>query len=167
MFGIRVLTWATLAVLFIALAEYVSHRYFMHRRLLDRVGRPDIFQEHAIDHHRDGRTDVGFDLPISRHFLWGSPFIAVIALVDWFGALILSAGILCYAILWTKLHRAIHDVENNWAKLLWCYPIIMRHHQEHHRRPGRNFAFVFPFTDYLFGTVSRPRKYRELQMKRL
>src|ERR1051326_4729573 len=107
MIAIRVLAWSTVAFLLAALVEFFSHRYFMHRPMLERFGRRDIFEEHAILHHHEGRNDVGVDLAIGRHFLWSSPFIGLALIIDWFGALIFSAGILAYALLWTKLHRAI------------------------------------------------------------
>lgn len=157
MIVIRILAWSTVSTLLVALAEYFSHRFLMHRPLLNKFGHPGIFHEHAISHHHEGRTDVGVDMSIPRHLMYGSPFIVAAALFDLLGALILTSVLISYAIAWTKLHRAIHDIEDNWTRSLWFYAAMMRHHNEHHRRPGRNFGFVFPFTDYLFGTASPQR----------
>jgi sterol desaturase/sphingolipid hydroxylase (fatty acid hydroxylase superfamily) len=151
-----ILLWSFGSVAFLATVEYAAHRYFMHRRLLDRVGLGWVFHYHAIVHHRDGRNDQNVDLPIHVHFVWGFPIIVVCAWVDPIGAGILSACFLGHSILWTRLHRAIHGLENNWTKRLWIYRIIERHHLEHHHRPGRNFGAVFPFMDLLFGTYARP-----------
>ena len=155
---LNVTLWFVVAVGFVAVLEYVGHRYFMHRPLMDRFGLPDIFFKHAIIHHRDRRNDQNVDLPVRTHFIWGLPLIAASGYLDPVGAIVFCLCFVCHAVLWTKIHRAIHGLENNWTLRLWFYRAIERHHLEHHRRPGRNFGAVFPFTDRLFGTFSRPER---------
>lgn len=154
---LRVLTWLAGSLLYVALVEYIAHRHFMHRPLLDRLGLRQVFHEHAILHHRDGRNDLNINLPLYVHCIWGLPSVGIVGLFDLVGALILSAVFVCHSILWTKLHRAIHGLEDNWTMSFRFYSVIEHHHQEHHRRPGKNFGGVFLFTDYLFGTASKLR----------
>jgi hypothetical protein len=156
----HVLLWVVGCVSFVAVLEYIGHRYFMHRPLMDRFGLPNIFFNHAVLHHRGRRNDRNVDLPVRTHFLWGFPFVGAIGYFDLTGAVVLSLCFVGHAVLWTRIHRAIHGLENNWTKRLWFYRAIERHHLEHHRRPGRNFGAVFFFTDHLFGTYSRPEHTR-------
>jgi hypothetical protein len=128
----------------------------MHRPVLDRIGLRRVFHRHAGVHHRDGRNDLNVDLPLRTHFLWGWPALLAAAWFDLAGAGVLAACFVAHAVLWTKMHRAIHGLEENWTQALWFYGAVRRHHLEHHRRPARNFGAVFFFTDRLFRTASRP-----------
>lgn len=152
----KLFLWLAGAVALTALLEYLAHRFFMHRPLLDRFGLRGVFQKHALIHHRDGRNDLNVDLPIRTHFLWGFTFVGVSGYFEIAGAVIVAASFVGHAVLWTRLHRAIHGLEKNWSQSLWIYRAVERHHLEHHRSPTRNFGAVFPFTDYLFFTRSRP-----------
>lgn len=158
MIVVRVLTWSAGSLLLVAVVEYLVHRHLMHhhRPFLDKLGLQIVFHGHAIIHHRNGRNDSNVTLPIYTHAVWAFPSIGVVALFDPVGAAILAAAYLGHPLLWTKLHRAIHGLEDNWTKSLWFYDLIAHHHWEHHRRPGKNFGALFIFTDYLFGTASRP-----------
>jgi hypothetical protein len=155
MIAYRVFLWLLASVAFISLLEYVGHRFFMHRPVLDRFGLRRVFRNHAILHHHGDRNDLNVDLPIMTHFVWGFPILIVIAWIDIVGAMTLSACYVAHSILWTKLHRAIHGLEHNCTKRLWFYALIKLHHLEHHRQPRKNFGAVFPFTDYVFGTAAR------------
>ena len=148
------LLWLSGWLLFMAAAERAVHRYVQHRWLFRLNFTHVWFFRHAVLHHRDGRNDLNVDLESSYVLYVAGPIIAAAACFDLGGAVVLAAGFLFYGFLWTKLHRAIHDIENNWARRLWCYPAIERHHLAHHRQPGRNFGAVFFFTDRIFGTCA-------------
>lgn len=146
------------ALVVVALIEHTVHRHLMHRVLFDwRIFRL-IFGGHAVVHHRQKRNDSNIRLPIYTHVAWGLPSVALVSFFDYAGAVILALAFLFHPLFWTKLHRAIHGVENNWTQSLWFFDAIAHHHLEHHRRPGKNFGAVFIFTDYLFRTASRPER---------
>ena len=154
----HLLLWCLGSVGIVATLEYITHRYFMHKYLVDYAGLREVFQKHAIVHHRDGRNDLNVDLPIRTHFVWGFPLIAISTYFSSIGATVLCLCFISHAILWTRLHRAIHELESNWTKRLWCYHAVKCHHLEHHRKPGHNFGAVFIFMDRFFGTYSRPQR---------
>ena len=60
-----------------------------------------------------------------------------------------------HSYVWSKLHRAQHDLEDNWTCRLPWFAELKRHHLDHHIRPSRNFAALFLWTDRLFGTYWR------------
>ncbi len=144
--------WLSGSMIFIALAEYIGHRFLMHRPVLDRIHLKKVFFNHAILHHKLNRTDLNLDLPVRTSLLWGLPFIVGAMLADRVGGLVLMAVVCSHAFLWTRLHRAIHDHETNWTQRLWLFESIKTHHLEHHRRPGKNFGAVFPLTDFVLRT---------------
>ena len=60
-----------------------------------------------------------------------------------------------HSYVWSKLHRAQHDLEDNWTFRLPWFAELKRHYLDHHIRPSRNFAAMFLWTDHLFGTYWR------------
>ena len=48
-----------------------------------------------------------------------------------------------YSLLWTGLHRSMHEVGGRWALHLPGYAALRAHHLDHHRHAGRNFGTVF------------------------
>lgn len=151
--------WFPVVYLAMAVVEYVAHRWFMHRRTF--LTKTE-FEHHTVQHHGHRINEPMFpyiDLPIRYHLIYGSP--------GWGGFLI---GFLCggpYALgglvatlamfafhsyFYSKVHRAQHDLEENWTQLLPWFAELKRHHLDHHIQPSRNFAVVFLWTDRLFGT---------------
>ncbi|QHG21047.1 hypothetical protein A6V25_30075 [Nostoc sp. ATCC 53789] len=163
---VRIFAWIIWSFAFTAVAEYIAHRYFMHQRLLREPTLDRIFRDHALVHHHQGRNDLNVDLPILTHFIWCFPLLISIGWIDPIGAVVLSIVFVCHSILWTKLHRAIHGLENNWTESLCYYKLIERHHLEHHRRPSHNFGAIFTFTDDFFGTTSQSTELREPKLNR-
>ena len=151
--------WTPVIYVGLAIAEYVAHRWFMHRKTA--LTRAE-FQRHAVQHHGKRINEPLYpyiDLPVRYHLVFGSP--------GWCGFLI---GFLCgapYALggmlatlsfftlhsyFYSKVHRAQHDLEVNWTTKLPWFAEMKTHHLDHHKRPSRNFAVVFLWTDRLFGT---------------
>lgn len=134
-----------------AFAEYFIHRWTMHRKCWWLPG--SVFNEHSIEHHHKERNDINIDLSVFNHFLIGSPLIIATILLGWWACLAgLIATFFFHSYAWTKLHRAIHELEDNWVGRSWFFKYFKKHHEDHHKRPGRNFAVVYIFTDYIFGT---------------
>ena len=146
---IAALVWLLAAIASMHVAEYLIHRFVMHRRTLFR----SAWQVHAVEHHGRGRLDVNVDLPVTQHLFFASPLLLLLAVTGaWLG---LGAFLLVFwlhAYLWTRLHRAIHGLEDNWVGRSRWFAYWRDHHLAHHRRPDRNFGAVFPWTDHAFGT---------------
>ncbi len=140
-------------LLYAALAEYFIHRYWMHAPFGPSIR---LFYWHAIRHHNAGDNSVNVDIPVWQCALVALPWLVAFAFLSpW----LLAAGcgaVVFYSRLWTRVHRAIHGLERNWAERLPTYAAWRRHHEGHHERPGRNFGTLFIFTDRLFGTAIAP-----------
>jgi hypothetical protein len=160
-----------LAFLYANLAEYLGHRYPMHRPFR---GLRLIYQRHAGQHHRffthqhmpfDSLRDLravlfppllvvfffgGFALPV-----WWLLSLAVSANVAW---LFIATGI-GYYLNYEFLHLAYHLPP---AHPLARLPLVRRLHwlhQQHHdprRMATHNFNISYPLCDWLFGTLTRP-----------
>lgn len=142
--------WLTIWMLVVAVGEYSSHRWIMHKK---RWWLPIwIFQNHTIEHHHHKRNDINIDLPIRIHLVVGFPLIVGASFWSWQCLSSLLCAFLFHSYVWTKLHRAIHGLENNWTNKTRWFTEFKSHHELHHKRPGKNFGVVFLFTDYLFGT---------------
>jgi sterol desaturase/sphingolipid hydroxylase (fatty acid hydroxylase superfamily) len=151
--------WFPVVYVGMALVEYVAHRWFMHKKnfLTKRE-----FENHTVQHHGHRLMEPMFpyiDLPVRYHLIFGIP--------GWGGFLIgfLSGGpyalggliatltmFFFHSYFYSKVHRAQHDLEENWTQRLPWFAELKRHHLDHHIRPSRNFAVVFLWTDKLFGT---------------
>lgn len=156
----RFIVWTIWCVGFMAVTEYIVHKYLMHKPLLDYIAKAIgfnekltgwIFHDHAVKHH-GGDNTTNIDLPLWIHLIFGWPLIVFIGWWDAFGAIILFATFAAHSYFWTKLHRMFHNLEQNW--LIYCpfYMAYEAHHLVHHSNPTKNFGTVFPITDYIFRT---------------
>jgi hypothetical protein len=151
------LVWAPL----VALLEYATHRWIMHKvnRLLD----PKLSQFKAHGTHHQGVNDHELvDMSLKNCLLLTSPFFLV--LISWGLAVgplssvgIPAAALLSwscfYTYLWTRIHRAIHEMDANWFRKSGpIFRFYRDHHLKHHRNTKSNYGTVFPWTDYLFFT---------------
>jgi hypothetical protein len=114
--------WLPVVYVGVAIAEYVAHRWVMHRNTTLTKGE---FEKHAVQHHGRRVMEPRYpyvDLALHCHLIYGAP--------AWGGFLI---GFLCgrpYALggliatltmftfhsyVWSTLHRAQHDLEDNWT----------------------------------------------------
>ena len=149
--------WAPL----IAMLEYGAHRWIMHKanQLLDP--KLDHLKSHAA-HHKGANDDEFVNTPLKDCVLLTSP--ALILLAVWglamgpFSAVVIPAAALLawsflYTYLWTRIHRAIHDIEANWFQRSGpVFRFFRDHHLKHHVIAKVNYGTVFPWTDYLFFT---------------
>ena len=148
------LFWLALSFIFMALAEYFIHRDWMHKPFFDRLSKFGwVYTHHAVEHHGKNRNDINIDLPVKLHFMLGSPVLLIFFLIGGFQAILaLSLIFLFHSYAWTKIHRAIHELEDNWVGRLPFFWFFKDHHLKHHEIPNKNYAVVFIFTDYIFGT---------------
>jgi hypothetical protein len=135
-----------------AAAEYTIHRWSMHKRFFPKGWFDDVFEEHAILHHKHGRNDLNIDLPVTTHILLSFPIIVGLAICAPIGLLAWFCIIHYHSFLWTHAHRAIHGLEHNWLENTNFYRQIKNHHEKHHDHPNRNFGVCFFFMDKLLGT---------------
>jgi sterol desaturase/sphingolipid hydroxylase (fatty acid hydroxylase superfamily) len=140
------------ALLLVALLEYVIHRWVMHGR---RCGK--FFREHTIEHHARRRNGIYVTLPLRTSLKVTAP-LAVLLL--WWP--VLSVALLAVAVvhcgMWTALHHSFHDTGHGWVRRIPGWSFLQRHHLEHHRNPHVNFGGVFgPCLDLVFRTTSRNR----------
>ncbi len=142
--------WLLAWMLFMALTEYSVHRYTMHRK---RWWLPSwVWKDHAIEHHKNERNDLNIDLPLYNHLIVGSPLILASVFIGLPCLLALLSVFVFHSYTWTKIHRGIHGLEQNWLMKTNFYKKAKTHHELHHKRPGKNFGVVFLFTDSLFRT---------------
>ena len=153
--------WFALWAPAVALLEYATHRWIMHwaNRLLD----PRLVHLKAHGRHHQGDNGHEFvDIPLKDCLLLTSPFFLLLAAwglaVGPWSALAAPAAALAawscvYTYLWARVHRAIHGVEANWfGRCGRVFRFFRDHHLRHHADARVNYATMFPWTDYLFGT---------------
>lgn len=134
-------------------AEYVSHRWLMHKPWPWRHSR---YVEHAIEHHGKGRLDINIGLSPVTTMLAGLPLGAI------WGMLLGVPGVLAFVLLcnayagwWSLLHAAHHNLGFGWLRRVPGYSRLREHHLLHHQKPHRNFGTVFPISDYFFRTMTK------------
>lgn len=149
---IEFILWLVAFYILMSLAEYTLHRYTMHQRFFKHKKLAWIFEDHHISHHKHDDYTKNIDLPMWYHLVLSSPMIAILLIYSWIG---LSAW-LCIAFyhsyLWTKAHRAIHGLEDNWMTKWLFYYQIRDHHIKHHSHVNKNYGVCFFWCDRLFGT---------------
>ena len=166
---VRPLEWLTvpLAFLYANLAEYLGHRFVMHRKV---PGLGLIYKRHAGQHHvfftrehmaLDGWRDCKAVLfpPILMIFFFGVFATPVALLLAWlFSAnvawLFVATGLLYY-LNYELLHLAYHLPEDSrWLKLPFIKRLRRLHHVHHDTTlmASRNFNITYPIGDWLFGT---------------
>lgn len=156
-----------LTFLYANLAEYLGHRFVMHRR---RPGLGLIYERHTLQHHRffthqamqfDSSDDfravlfppmlmvffaITFALPVGLLLTWlfsaNVAWLFVITALGYYG---------CYEI----LHFAYHQEEDSWIMRLPGVKRMRQLHLDHHDpaiMQRGNFNITWPICDVLFGT---------------
>lgn len=151
---------------FMCIAEYAAHRWVMHwewkhkwLRWLNRFS----FDHHDGEHHRknmDHPVWLHIDLLVRYHLfattpLWLIQFYRISHGELWiFGRFVaLMVVLFGHSYVWSKLHRQMHGIENNWTGKLWCYEKLYAHHMLHHEQSNRNYSVLSMWTDRLFRTA--------------
>ena len=166
---VRPLEWLAvpLAWLYANLAEYLGHRFPMHRPFR---GLGLIYKRHAGQHHRyftheqmpiDGLQDLRAVLFPPELVVF---FFGLFATPVWFAlAWLFSTNVawlfvacgLAYFLNYEVLHTAYHLPASHWlarnalvGRLRWLHTI----HHDPRRMATRNFNISYPLCDWLFGT---------------
>lgn len=167
--SVRPLEWLAvpLTFLYANLAEYLGHRFVMHRR---RPGLGLIYERHALQHHRfftheamqyESSDDFQAVLfPPMLIVFFATAFIVPAALllawlfsanVAWLFVIVALGYYGCYEI----LHFAYHQDEGSWILNLPGVRRMRQLHLSHHdpeiMKHG-NFNITWPICDRLFGT---------------
>ncbi len=169
--NVRPLEWLAvpLTFLYANLAEYLGHRYAMHRPV---PGLGLIYRRHAGQHHRYF-TDVAMPLEDARDLravlfppmlvvfffgLFGTPiWLALKLLASENVAWLFSATGVAYFLNYEVFHTSHHLP----ARVLARFPLLerlARLHRIHHdptRMAHRNFNITYPIGDWLFRTRER------------
>lgn len=150
--------WFVVLVAYGMTAEYISHRWMMHKRFFPKNGPFDwIYENHSIQHHGLSRYDVNVDMPLWIPIVGILPFVLYFLYVGNF--LLVSVcllGAVKYSFFWTHIHRASHNIKGSaWVKYIPFIEYWLKHHELHHQHPNKNFGTIFIFSDYLFGTKKR------------
>ena len=166
---VRPLEWLTvpLTFLYANLAEYLGHRYVMHRK---RPGLGLIYERHTVQHHRfftDREMDM--DGPGDLRAILFPPVL----LVFFFGAFALPVGLLLtglfsanvawlfvitalgYYFSYELLHLAYHLPDDSKLMRLPLLRRLQRLHRVHHDptvMAHGNFNITWPICDWVFGT---------------
>ncbi|HMB38689.1 MAG TPA: sterol desaturase family protein [Wenzhouxiangellaceae bacterium] len=176
--NVQPLEWLAvpLTFLYANLAEYLGHRFVMHRR---RPGVGMIYERHTLQHHRfftheamqfDSSDDfravlfppmlmmffaITFALPAGLLLTW-----LLSANVAWLFVMTALGYYGCYEI----LHFAYHQEEGSWILRLPGVKRMRRLHLAHHdpaiMQKG-NFNITWPICDVLFGTRAVGRRPRQ------
>lgn len=170
--AVRPLEWLTvpLAFVYANLAEYLGHRFPMHRPYR---GLGLIYKRHAGQHHRfftdramayDGWRDLRAVLfpPVLVVFFFGGFALPVWLLLDWLISanvawLFIATG-LAYYLNYELLHFAYHLRPEHPLARLGLVRRLRWLHQHHHDPKVMtrvNFNISYPLCDWLFGTLAR------------
>jgi sterol desaturase/sphingolipid hydroxylase (fatty acid hydroxylase superfamily) len=75
-----------------------------------------------------------------------------------------------YFFLYEVLHYISHLPKDHWVLKVPYFSLMWRHHVNHHNpklMQQYNFNIVFPFFDYVFGTVYHPGQMEDQKAKKL
>ena len=168
--AVQTLEWLTvpLAWLYANLAEYLGHRFPMHRpwRGLDLVYRRHAGQHHRFFSHQAMPLDDLRDLravlfpPLLVLFFFGLfalPIaVAMSALFSANVAWLFAATGLGYFLNYEILHLAYHLPADHWLARRWLVRRLGWLHTTHHdpkRMAHYNFNITYPLFDWLFSTL--------------
>lgn len=166
--------WLTLplALVYANLAEYLGHRFPMHRPF---PGLRLIYRRHAGQHHRffteqrmpfDDLRDLRAVLfpPLLVLFFFGGFGLPAWWLLAWLFdahvAWLFIAGGIAYFLNYEVLHLAYHLPPGHWLarralvrRLYWLHAL----HHDPAQMAQANFNISYPLGDWLFGTLRRGR----------
>lgn len=155
------------AVLISNFAEYVIHRYPMHKVL--KVFGKGIYKKHSGKHHKmftydemamiDSK-DLREILTLPRHtlelFIFViAPMSFLLAFFSWNIGMIFGATAVLYYLAFEWIHLASHLPKKHWIARLPVMRNLCEHHRLHHNprvMHKKNFNIAFPIMDKLFGT---------------
>lgn len=159
-----------LGLLYANLAEYVGHRFPMHRPI---PGLGLVYRRHAGQHHRfftaeamalETARDLRVVLfpPLLVVFFFGAFGAPAWFLLAWLASanaawLFIAVGV-AYFLNYEVLHYAYHAPPGSWFARHGLVQRLRALHQAHHDPASMarcNFNITYPIGDWLFGTLAR------------
>ncbi|MGH8030113.1 MAG: hypothetical protein ACREO3_09275 [Arenimonas sp.] len=169
---VKPLEWLAvpLALVYANLAEYLGHRFPMHRPYR---GLGLVYKRHAGQHHRFFNHDA---MPLGERRDLRAVLFPPVLVVFFFGAfatpvwfalawavsrnvawLFLASGVFYY-VHYEVLHLAYHLKPGHWLAELGLVKRLQWLHRNHHDpalMARQNFNITWPLCDWLFGTLRR------------
>lgn len=157
------------AFLFANFAEYMGHRYSMHRPRFPRF----VYRRHTIEHHafftaeqmsyastRDWKVVLFPPGVVLFFFLgFGAPVGVLLALLATPNvALLFVATAFGYFLTYEWLHFSYHMSPDSWVGRLGIVRRLRAHHEAHHDQTlmsHKNFNITFPIIDWIAGTIAK------------
>ena len=155
------------AFVFANFAEYMGHRYSMHRPGFPRF----VYQRHTIEHHaffthdrmsydstRDWKVVLFPPQVVLFFFLgFGAPVGVLLTVVSTRNvALLFVATAFSYFLTYEWLHFSYHISPDSAVGRNALIKRLRAHHQTHHNKEAmshHNFNITFPIFDWIFGTT--------------
>lgn len=160
-----IFVWLALALLAMSFIEYIVHRWPMHnKRFVDCFPvAADAFESHAVLHHgrffKDFENEpdraaryVSLELSPGYMLLGLSPIWGGLCFLSLTGGVLFATVIAMHGIVWTAVHREMHEPKGRWFSRMRPYRFWRAYHKRHHEKPGTNFNALLPGLDWLFGT---------------
>lgn len=152
------------------LAEYLGHRFPMHRAMwpLERLCHRHAGMHHRFFTHLAMRAD--------SHRDWAAVLFPPVLLLFFLGGIATPIGVALFAfsssntgsffvataagyfLLYEWLHLAYHQPDDSFVGRRAIVRLLRRHHMTHHdpsRMTRVNFNITFPICDLVFGTAER------------
>ena len=147
---------------YISFFEWSVHKYLMHSLLW-----PYPFHAHALVHHGLFRADSTYHLQEQERdrvtfAWWNAPVMIIVhlpiltGLSYFFGWSFMAGGLapmFVYYFLYESLHWCMHVPRNRLIEQTRMFRYLNAHHYLHHRYAYRNLNVVFPFADWILGTL--------------
>lgn len=146
--------------------EWLLHKFVMHRPFL---GFKYPFKAHQLIHHETfgWKADYHLQNEIDRKTIpmawWNGPVLICIAtlipllisyLLNWWAVCIIFGIVVTfYFIAYEYFHWCMHEPRNRWFEQTRWYKFIDNHHRIHHLKMNSNLNVVFPFADWLVGSL--------------
>ena len=179
MFFSLLILWSVFCIAYTSVFEWILHRYLMHAK---PFGISYAFNAHALIHHRLFGGDITYEggdrgNPPEKNIekvpmaWWNGPvlvataslpFLLVAVFTGFWWMYVTSVVVLVlYYCIYEYLHWCMHlPRPRRFQKVGLLKSVFIRlngHHLLHHRYPtmasGCNFNVVFPFADWIFGTL--------------
>ncbi len=169
--------WYSLGIAYSSFAEWMVHRYWMHRPFLIFGYKFDYpFKAHAIVHHGKFKADRTYvlenhppetkmgDQKTIPMAWWNGPALIAIASFPfvmwslfhpaWFIVGCVTGAIASYYGVYEYLHWCMHYPKGRWFEGTRLYKWIDEHHRLHHEHMGTNYNVVLPLADLCLGTLA-------------
>jgi hypothetical protein len=157
------LTTFLLGIVYASFAEWVIHKYMMHRPIF---GYSHFYVAHAQVHHAKYQANAAYwlgDRPaVDLTFApWAMPFPALfhapylIAIGIWISipaAIGPFVAFIVYQATYEYFHFCMHVPKGRWFEQNRIFKFMNEHHYQHHQKANTNLNVVLPLADWILGT---------------